>query len=211
MASSTSAWGPFVKYGDKPVFNMWGKNTQWCYETSSPGRVDEIKATQVGADGGKFLVVKAVCDNGTALPVLWSPVDQSSWGPPYEITPKAIARSPLFLAGPTCRRLGFEEPTLFTSPADGFLHFIGHDHGACSCRKYAHYISRTHSLKADAWQLAAPFGCSNGAFEEPNPVPALGDGVFGGKIRSDVWVDFGPRVANAGLRFSHVTWRNSTR
>ena len=68
------------------MFSMWGENTAWCHETSAPARVDEIKATQVGTTGGKFLAVKAVCQNFTALPVLYSPIDQTSWGPPYQVT-----------------------------------------------------------------------------------------------------------------------------
>jgi hypothetical protein len=102
VAIATSAWGPFERYEANPVFSMWGANTDWCRDTSAPARVDEIKATQVGATGGKFLAVKAVCQNFTALPVLYSPVNQDSWGPPYQVTPKAIARSPLFLAEQTC-------------------------------------------------------------------------------------------------------------
>ena len=139
------------------------------------------------------------------FPVVLLQVDQSSWGPPYQITPAATARSPLFLAEHTCDRKGFEEPTLFYAP-DGMLHFIGHDHGSCANGKYAHYISRNKSLTQ--WQEAAPFGAgvSSGEFEEPNPIPTAGDGVFGNAIREE-WVDFGPNVATAGLRFSHVSWR----
>lgn len=85
VATANSAWGPFEKYAHNPVFSMWGANAQWCRATSAPARVDEIKATQVGAKGGKFLAVKAVCANFTALPVLYSPVDQRSWAPPYQV------------------------------------------------------------------------------------------------------------------------------
>ena len=74
VATASSAWGPFKKYRQNPVFSMWDENTAWCYETSTPARVDEIKATQVGVNGGRFLAVKAVCANSTGLPVLWSPV-----------------------------------------------------------------------------------------------------------------------------------------
>jgi hypothetical protein len=38
-------------------------NTAWCYATSAPARVDEIKATQVTTSGGKFFAVKAVCQS----------------------------------------------------------------------------------------------------------------------------------------------------
>lgn len=119
---SNSAWGPFLRYTHNPVFSLWDENVRWCDTTSSPARVDEIKATkvrhrrrccccllagcaftsiswrprcvQVGPTGAKFLIVKSVCENFTALPVLYSPIDQSSWGPPYQTTPQSIAHSP---------------------------------------------------------------------------------------------------------------------
>ena len=43
--------------------SRWGANTAWCYATSAPARVDEIKATQVTTSGGKFFAVKAVCQS----------------------------------------------------------------------------------------------------------------------------------------------------
>ena len=204
LAISDSAYGPFVRYPHNPVFSLWDENTAWCHASSTPARVDEVKATQVGGkSGGKFFAVKSVCANSTGLPVLYSPVDQSSWAPPYSVTPPSIARSPLFVAAETCQHKGFEEPTLYTAP-DGLLHFIGHDHGNCGpgC-KYAHYVSKNHSL--GYWQQAACFGSQQGLFEEPNPIPSDGTGVFGGQIRPE-WVDFGPSVSRAGLRFSDVSW-----
>merc|ERR1711865_109771 len=205
VAIADSAFGPFVRYSQNPVFSLWDTNTAWCHKRSSPARVDEIKATRVGdRSGGKFLVVKSVCTNGTALPVLYSPVNPSSLGPPYQIIPPSIARSPLFMAKETCKRKGFEEPTLFTSPVDGLLHFIGHDHGSCgSDCKYAHFVSSNHSL--GYWQEAACFGTQQGSFEEPNPIPSDGTGVFGSRIRPE-WVDFGAVVNRAGLHFTDVTW-----
>ena len=94
--------------------------------------------------------------------------------------------------------------TLRQAP-DGFLHFIGHDHGKCGATKYAHFISRNQSLAH--WQEAAGFGGpGSGSFMEPNPIPVAGDGVFGNQIRPE-WVDFGaPSVAIGGLHFSHVSW-----
>ena len=57
-------------------------NSDWC--DGNAARVDEIKPG-VTKEQLKFLAVKSVCKNGTALPVLYSPVDQSSWGPPYSL------------------------------------------------------------------------------------------------------------------------------
>ena len=203
VAIASSAWGPFVRYPLNPVFSVWSANTRWCYDSSTPARVDEIKATQIDANGTKVLVVKAVCQNFTALPVLWSPIDQRSWGPPYEVSPPSVARSPMVLATHTCAERGFEEPTLFKAP-DGMLHLIGHVHGHCD-QKYSHFISRSRSLLH--WQEAKAFGSgvTSGNFFEPNPIPIAGDGVFGNDIRKE-WIDFGPDVAKDGLHFTHVDW-----
>ena len=46
----------------------------------------------------------------------------------------------LFLAGQTCARAGFEEPTLFATEEDGLLHFIGHNHGHCAEKYVSHAI-----------------------------------------------------------------------
>ena len=178
VASASSPWGPFARYAKNPVFSYHDANSKWC-TTSAPARVDEIKPILV-AGGAKALVVKSVCANGTALPVLYAPLDQSSWGPPYE--PSAAARSPLFTAAQTCDRKGFEEPTLFSAP-DGYLHYTGHNHGSCAL-KYEHFISPTHDIAA--WVQAPSY---SGEFTEPVPIPAAGDGVFGGSILTQ-WVDF---------------------
>eukprot|EP01047_Picozoa_sp_COSAG01_P029576 COSAG01_NODE_2031_length_8555_cov_4.407778_10_plen_86_part_00 len=74
--------------------------------------------------------------------------------------------------------------------------------------RYAHFLSPNHSLSE--WQQATCFGSNQGAFQEPNPIPQDGSGVFGGAIR-EVWVDFGGRstgrtVNGAGLHFSDVAW-----
>lgn len=201
VAVASSAWGPFVRYPDNPVFSLWDANTAWCWQTSAPARVDEIKA--VLAPGGvRVLVVKSVCTNGTALPVLYSPADGSGWGPPYAPSPRSVAPSPLFTAAATCEAKGFEEPTFVPGP-DGYLHFIGHDHGQCTAGAYAHYLSNGSLAQ---WQQVAPLRVgSSGQLVEPVPIPALGDGVYGGVTREE-WIDFGPDVATAGLHFSKVLW-----
>ena len=195
VSSADSPWGPFTRDPANPVFSYEDKNSAWC-GVGNAARVDEIKP--VVNNKTKFLVVKSVCKNFTALPVLYSPRDQSSWGPPYEIT--TSAPSPLFTADKTCRQLGFEEPTLFTAP-DGYLHFIGHNHGSSGCPgKYAHFISRGHDI--GHWQEAPMFG---GKFMEPNPIPAAGDGVFGGKIMEQ-WIDFD---VSSSLIFLNASWQST--
>ena len=132
-------------------------------------------------------MVKCVCSNFTALPVLYSPVDQKSWGPPYR-TATLPTPTPMFRANETCGRKGFEEPTLYTPAEDGFLHFIAHNHGgACevgareSASVYSHFISRTHMV--DAWERA-PGLIVDGM--EPVPVPTSGDGAYRSSFRSRV-------------------------
>lgn len=187
VAIATSPWGPFERWGGNPVFTRTDPGTLWCADNSA-ARVDEIKASVVG--GVKYFAVKCTCANFTALPILYSPVNQSSWGPPYEPA-QSPAVSPMFRATETCGQHGFEEPTLYTA-ADSFLHFLGHNHGACTTEAderrsgsvYAHFISRTGAI--DSWDRAPVFTL-NGM--EPVPVPAAGDGVFGLEILP-TWIDF---------------------
>ena len=80
--------------------------------------MDEIKCSIV--EGSKAIVVKSVCNNFTALPVVYRP-GGNTWGPPY--TPES-SLGPLFLANESCGGKGFEEPTLYEGP-DGYLHFQG--------------------------------------------------------------------------------------
>ena len=192
LAIGTSPDGPFVRWSLEPVFNRTDSLTSWCGEGGA-ARVDEIKPTVVA--GQKLFAVKCVCANFTALPVLYTPVDQGGgWAPPYMPAQDA----PLFEASHTCDGKGFEEPTLFTAP-DGFLHFIAHDHSS-ACPKYAHFVSRQRSLTT--WERAPNFGGGN--FLEPNPVPAAGDGVFGREI-GPMWIDF--KVAGWDkLVLTSVTW-----
>jgi len=206
VATAASPWGPFARYGANPVFTRYDGVAGWC--GGAAARVDEVKPVQVwpapaspASSARRFLVVKAVCANFTALPVLYSPVDAGSWAPPFVGGAGANAPSPLFRASATCERKGFEEPTLLVGP-DGLLHFFGHNHGNCGAgAKYAHFVSRRRPDEVPFGGLAraAPFG---GAFFEPVPVPRTGDGVFGGEAHDD-WIDFG----NFSLAFTRVSWR----
>jgi hypothetical protein len=206
VATADSPWGPFKRWAKNPVFSFADANSQWCDETSSPARVDEIKASIVQDE--KVLLVKSVCKNGTALPVVYTPISQSSWAPPYAIwtgadPAKKLPPSPLFYASESCQLKGFEEPTLYVSPADGFLHFQGHNHGNCH-DAYAHFISRNHSLARGGqnWVQAPLF--DRGVATEPVPIPSQGDGVYGGEIYPSVWLDFNTRVSD--LRWLNVSY-----
>jgi hypothetical protein len=216
VASAPSPWGPFTRISEEPCFSRFDKaNADWCAaEKASVARLDEIKPLQ-GSDGSKYLAVKSVCVNATskaqlALPVLYTPVNTSSWGPPYK--PAAPSLFPLFKDTKTDCGVGFEEPTFFTAP-DGLLHFIAHDHGKCEAAKgnYAHYVSESHGLEPEDWVRATSFGKDGPMFTEPIPVPRRGDGVFGGAL-FDTWIDFGTWLQRGKgkksmqLVFSNVTW-----
>ena len=180
------------------MFDSNNKWCDWCHEPNRTARVDEVKPTVAGNPPRKYLAVKSVNSEFLALPILYSPVDNSSWAPPY-VRAAAPAASPLFTANETCMNRGFEEPTLFKAEEDGFLHFIGHNHGRCAGGKYAHFISRSGSMDAASWVRAPLFG-NEGNFIEPVPVPLSGDGVFGGAIATR-WIDFG----GYSLNFANTT------
>ena len=205
VATAPTPWGPFTRSAHNPVFTRHDANAQWC-AGGELVRVDEVKPSVVAGNGSgngqKLLLVKAVCTNaeypeGTALPIAYAPATNASWAPPYHAAwaARRVAQ-PLFPANETCERKGFEEPTLYVSPADGFLHFQAHNHGNCRPTNYAHFISRTHALggeDAHAWVQAPLFDQSPAL--EPNPVPLSGDGVFGGAVFADAWVDFQPTAS----------------
>eukprot|EP00051_Salpingoeca_urceolata_P001497 m.41422 g.41422 ORF g.41422 m.41422 type:complete len:451 (-) comp11456_c0_seq1:87-1439(-) len=191
VAMADSPFGPFKRYENNPVFTRFDANMAWCNATSKPARVDEIKASVVL--GRKFLLVKGVCQNFTALPLMYEPVDGTSWAPPY----RPVTLEPLFSANDTCGKSGFEEPTLFRGPEDGFLHYLGHCHSYCEYGDYSHLISRDGSFSG--FEQATPF--YQYPAEEPVPIPASGDGVFGGKILSK-WIDF----PGTQLTLMNVTW-----
>lgn len=224
VAVAASPYGPFVRYSSQPVFSMHDRNaTKWCTEAGVAGtmvsvRMDEIKPVEVG--GAKYLAVKCVCGStsgkvageNVALPVLYAPLNGSSWAPPYRVSPPAV--SPLFRRSWSCEGRGFEEPTFFSTEPDGYLHFIAHDHGQCANR-YAHFISKSHAMSD--WVQVPSFGgsqgprkCCNDTFQEPIPVPVRGDGVFGGEVYES-WIDFGTWMQAPGSRsiqliLSTVTW-----
>ena len=198
LAISNNPWGPF-KRRQEPVFNRTDSSSGWCGTTAA--RVDEIKSSVIS--GQKYIFVKSVCSNDSALPVAYIP--ENGWGPPYKQIP------PIFSAADTCKSLGFEEPTIFIAD-DNLLHFTGHYHGNCgSAAKYAHFINPTRTLHG--WVKVADFGSSNNSsFFEPVPVPLSFDGVYGGEI-SRTWVDFGAGRGGSPtwhLMMSQPVWVNVT-
>eukprot|EP00947_MAST-08B_sp_MAST-8B-sp1_P001120 g1120.t1 len=208
--STAGPWGPWSRHHGNPVFKRDDPNSKWCGGGGGGGgeaaRVDEIKPTMLG--GQRYLLVKSVCSNFSALPIVYRPTAPDTWAPPYE----PVGNGPLFRADDTCARRGFEEPTVFVGPRDGNLHFLGHNHGNCGqTGRYAHFVRQSPALfPASAWHAAPLFGAGS-TFMEPVPIPAAGDGVFGGAIYEHTWIDFlvGPDKTR-GLFFSNVTWTKST-
>ena len=195
VARASSPFGPFERHPDNPVFSPADADSRWC-GSDRAARVDEIKPSSVG--GQKLLVVKSVCANFTALPVVYSPVDPTSWGPPYR--PASPSGMPLFAAADTCEQRGFEEPTLYVGP-DGWLTFLGHNHGNCGeAYKYAHFVSCTRGSLEGPWARLPLFG--GAAAFEPLPIPLAGDGVFGGAIHQSAWIDF----PEGRLTFMDTAW-----
>jgi hypothetical protein len=166
VAVASSPFGPFVRYEGNPVFSTMDSTADWCGDEKINGRVlsgsgggsgggesgggvdtstlaarvDEIKPLSLR--GIKYLAVKCVCKNFTALPVFYSPVNQESWAPPYTPSHGPFLQSPMVGSLSTCAKKGFEEPTFFIGP-DGFLHFLGHDHGSCGDSQTYQHLYRS--------------------------------------------------------------------
>lgn len=202
--SKDGPWGPFRRVSSNAVIDRAGVRA-WCGEDGGEvgARVDEIKPAVV--DGLRYIIVKSVCSNFTALPVVFAlDSSQGGWGPPYT----QVGDGPMFLANESCVSEGFEEPTLVRAP-DGLLHFFGHNHGA-SCVPYAHFVRRSNAsslFPRSEWTKLPDFG-SDSTFLEPVPVPTKGDGVFGEvDIFQDHWIDFFAGDGGAlHLAFNNVTW-----
>jgi hypothetical protein len=203
LATAASPFGPFVRHGKDPVFTAEDSTVSWCGKGKA-ARVDFV--VPLVLRGSRYLAVKAVCKNFTALPVMYTPADPSSWAPPYkpstlEQLAYAALASPLVNSlTTTCGRAGFEKPAFAVGP-DHNLHALGHDHGSCQqegAHKYHHlYRSRNGS----AWRYGGHFGAELPAhpWYEPVPVPRDGSGVMGDRPATGVpvyWVDFGNTAAN---------------
>eukprot|EP00040_Diaphanoeca_grandis_P028702 m.166647 g.166647 ORF g.166647 m.166647 type:complete len:542 (+) comp31436_c1_seq1:202-1827(+) len=155
VSMSSSPFGPWSRYEHNPVFTPVDANAGWCAPDGVAARVDEIKPLVLR--GSRYLAVKCVCQNFTGLPVFYSPVNQSSWGPPYVPSREMVAlrgnlTSPMFVAARTCGGKGIEEPTFFIGP-DGFLHFLGHNHGSCASEgsnQYQHFYRTNRNASTDA-------------------------------------------------------------
>ena len=142
LASAPSAFGPWTKQLDgAPVF-PWDGGRSWCGETSAPARVDE--AVPLVVQGRRAVVVKAVCENFTALPMLYEPADPAGWAPPYLLA----SPLPLVPAAGTGKLKGFEQARVYPGP-DEKLHMTGHDHGDA---RIPHYVSTDGSL--NSWKFA---------------------------------------------------------
>lgn len=117
VVTASSPFGPWTRSPHNPVFV--GNETAWCGPGKS-ARVDEANAYVVG--GRKFVMVKGVCTNFTALPTAWVSSEGGSFDPPYVPLEGA---DPMQHADATPSHGGFEQARLFPGP-DGLLHMTGY-------------------------------------------------------------------------------------
>jgi hypothetical protein len=215
LATASSPFGPWTRHPQNPMFSSRTSNSQWC-EPGAPARVDEVKALVLR--GKKYLAVKSVCANFTGLPVFWSPVNQSSWAPPYRpMLGDSQLSSPMFSALSTCGAKGIEEPTFFVGP-DNYLHFLGHNHGNCATEGNGayHHLYRSLTATGPGWLSGGHFTkeMPRHPWHEPNPVPRDGSGVFGDSPETGVpqfWVDFGEFGAwDSNISLCSVEWVNAS-
>ena len=214
MATASSPFGPFVRHGREPVFLAEDATTRWC-GADGAARVDFVVPLILRSV--RYLVVKAVCKNFTALPVMYSPVDQSSWLPPYRPSKDlgyTDLDSPLVSSLSTCAQEGFEKPSFFVGP-DKHLHFLGHNHGNCEAEGSHKYHHLYRNLTADAgaaltWRYGGHFGNEypRHPFYEPVPVPRDGSGVYGDRPDTSVpefFLDFGFDLPSPGPWHSNIS------
>ena len=85
-------------------------------------------------NGRAVLLVKGVCSNFTALPMLFSSArpanrhNDTSRSFPFRPPFAQLSPNPLIRASETARKLGFEQARLFRG-VDDCVHLTGHDHG----------------------------------------------------------------------------------
>ena len=226
LATASSPFGPFTRHGREPVFSAEDVTTGWC-GADGAARVDFVVPLILRSV--RYLAVKAVCTNFTALPVMYSPVDQSSWLPPYRPSKElgyTDLDSPLVSSLGTCAHAGFEKPSFFIGP-DQQLHFLGHNHGNCEAEgSYEHHhLYRGLTAAADtapppAWQYGGHFGNEFPAhpFYEPVSVPRDGTGVYGDRPGTGVpefFLDFGfdlprPGPWHSNISLMRVAWVAAT-
>jgi hypothetical protein len=113
LATASSPFGPFVRQGSRPVFTAEDSTMEWCGKGNA-ARMDFV--VPLILRGVRYLAVKGVCKNFTALPVFYSPINRSSWGPPYRPSRElgyVALDSPMVSSLATCEHKGFEKPAFF--------------------------------------------------------------------------------------------------
>eukprot|EP00939_MAST-03C_sp_MAST-3C-sp1_P000107 g107.t1 len=138
MATSNSAFGPWTKSHDNPIIRY--DHFDWCAPNSIPARVDEAEPYVI--DGKPQLLVKTICENFTALPMIFAPSGSAdTWEPPYHLTQK----QPVVLAPLTDGSLGFEQSRIYPGP-DGFLHMSANDHDKVG--RHPHFTKQKMAKRA---------------------------------------------------------------
>ena len=130
LATAPSPFGPWTKSPMNPVIDK--SIAAWC--SGSAARVDEAEPYIIG--GKPVILVKTVCNNFTALPMLLAPQSggDSLFTPPYTL----LSNEPI-IHPPQAK--GFEQARVYPGP-DGRLHMTGHDHGGSGI---PHFVLKPNS------------------------------------------------------------------
>ena len=164
MATASSPFGKWTKSPANPIIESNG--FAWCGE-SGPARVDEAEPYIIG--GKRLLLVKTVCNNFTALPMLYSPASNEGWSPPF----KAETQQPIIAANVTAGSKGFEQARIFPDPNyHRILHLTGNDHGD---GRQPHFIRSMDASPSAPWTFVGyldRFG--EQPVMEPTPVTPAG-------------------------------------
>ena len=165
MATSNSPFGPWTKSKFNPVIN-YTESVQWC-TNGLAARVDEAEPYIIDMNENKprsLILVKSVCQNFTALPMLFVSKNptQALFDPPFV----PLRQTPIVLANQTANLKGFEQARVYSGP-DGKLHMTGNDHGD---GRQPHFVSSDGSF-GTSWSFVSyleNFGTS--PVKEPTPV-----------------------------------------
>jgi hypothetical protein len=196
LATASSPFGPWTRSPHNPVF--LGNATEWCGAGAS-ARVDEAEAYVVNER--KFVLVKGVCQNFTALPSVWESVaGPDTFDPPYATV---VGAAPIVSAAATPVHKGFEQARIFPGP-DGLLHLTGHNHGANTA---SHFVSFSGDIRAKGWHelaIMTKFGLPG---LEPTPAYSGVPGDRGGVPTHFIQFDRDGENGKLEIHLLSVSWR----
>ncbi len=158
LATAPSPFGPWTKSPLNPVITR-GIGA-WC-GVPEEARVDEAEMYVI--QGKPRILVKTVCTNRSALPMMLEPKadGESLFTPPF----KLVSDAPV-LVPPT--PYGFEQARVYSGP-DGRVHMFGNNHG--TPRGKPHFIQHPNtSGLLGSWEFVAFLTDGQFAVGEPTPV-----------------------------------------